>query len=189
MNYYKYEYFLGKGTNLLYIRGICGMYSDEIQIQDLYYYALENKILSEWTAHTDVSGRTIYKTPLTISPTDNVTLEFKFKSIAYSNLSAVIGVDLSSGGDYSTRMALLAMYSNATSYYSSSSNNRNRNGDSTSLSASSVYKIVLNNGTAKWYKDDVEFASYSIERSAYSGLRYDVFNSNQSHLEYLKVIL
>ena len=182
-------YFTSKHAGHLYIKCFLGSIENTAIIQDVYYYGDENKIITTWTRYTDVAGRSIYKIPLDISATDNVILEFKFKSIAYSKLSAVIGVDLYRGNDYTIRMALLAVYSNANSYYSGSSYNRNQNGNGTSLSAGSVYKIVLTNGIAKWYKDDVQFASYTIEKTTTSTLRYDVFNSNQSHLEYLKVIL
>ena len=180
--------FLGKGTNLLYIRGNCGMYSDEIQIQDIYWYGLESKILSDWNKDTNVSGRAIYSLPLDVGPDDSITMEFKFKSIVSTNISSVLGVFLLEN-TYDIRFGVTAQYSNLKSYYSSASSNRNRDGNFTSLSSDSVYKMELKNGTCKWYKDNVQFASYSIERTVTSRLRYDLFNSNTSRLEYLKVIL
>lgn len=165
--------------------------SDEIQIQDAYYYADENKIISTWTKITSVAGRVIYKTPLEISATQDVTLEFKFKSIStiYNTMSSVVGVDLTRGTTFDHRMGVISTYNDVSSYYSSSSSYRNKIGDATSLTTNSVYKIVLTNGTAKWYRDDVQFASYSIEPTSTSALRYDIFNTNTSHLEYLKIIL
>ena len=164
------------------------MSSDEIQIQDIYWYGLESKILSDWNKDTSVSGRAIYSLPLDVGPDDSITMEFKFKSIVSANMSSVLGVFLLEN-THDIRFGVTAQYSNLKSYYSSASSNRNRDGNFTSLSSDSVYKMELKNGTCKWYKDNVQFASYSIERTVTSRLRYDLFNSNTSRLEYLKVIL
>ena len=163
--------------------------SSRTYVRDVKYYFPESKILQEWTAYTDVSGRTIYKTPLYILADESVTLEFKFKSLSTAELSSVVGVDLFSGATYNTRFALLAKSNTATSYYSSNSSYRNKEGTTTPLSVDSVYKIVLTNGThAVWYKDDVQFASYNIERTTTSNLRYDLFKQNSSRLDYLIIL-
>ena len=180
--------YTSKHAGHLYIKGISGILSDEIQIQDIYWYGLESKILSDWNKDTSVSGRAIYSLPLDVGPDDSITMEFKFKSIVSTNISSVLGVFLLEN-TYDIRFGVTAQYSNLKSYYSSASSNRNSDGNSTSLSSDSGYKMELKNGTCKWYKDNVQFASYSIERTVTSGLRYDLFNSNASRLEYLKVIL
>lgn len=180
--------YTSKHAGHLYIKGISGILSDEIQIQDIYWYGLESKILSDWNKDTSVSGRAIYSLPLDVGPDDSITMEFKFKSIVSTNISSVLGVFLLEN-TYDIRFGVTAQYSNLKSYYSSASSNRNSDGNSTSLSSDSGYKMELKNGTCKWYKDNVQFASYSIERTVTSRLRYDLFNSNASRLEYLKVIL
>ena len=180
--------YTSKHAGHLYIKGISGILSDEIQIQDIYWYGLESKILSDWNKDTSVSGRAIYSLPLDVGPDDSITMEFKFKSIVSTNISSVLGVFLLEN-TYDIRFGVTAQYSNLKSYYSSASSNRNRDGNSTSLSSDSGYKMELKNGTCKWYKDNVQFASYSIERTVTPRLRYDLFNSNASRLEYLKVIL
>ena len=180
--------YTSKHAGHLYIKGISGILSDEIQIQDIYWYGLESKILSDWNKDTSVSGRAIYSLPLDVGPDDSITMEFKFKSIVSTNISSVLGVFLLEN-TYDIRFGVTAQYSNLKSYYSSASSNRNSDGNSTSLSSDSGYKMELKNGTCKWYKDNVQFASYSIERTVTPRLRYDLFNSNASRLEYLKVIL
>lgn len=153
-------------------------------------YLTENDIIRTWTEYTDVSGRTIYKTPLFLDSYEDIILECKFKSITNtSSLQSVLGIDLYNGNSYSTRCAILAMNTNQiVSYYSSSSSYRNKQGSTETLSTGSVYKLKLTNGNyAYWYRDDVLFASYSIERSTQSNLRLDIFDDMNTHLEYLKI--
>lgn len=148
----------------------------------------ENDIIRSWNKYTDVTGRTIYKKPLSLNAYESIELEFKFKSVSFeSSMSTVLGLDLYSTDNYTTRCAVIGENGNVKSYYSSSSSNRNQQGNSTTLDDSSIYKIKLNNGTAYWYKDDVLFASYSIERSSTTALRLDIFNNTDTHLDYLKI--
>ena len=48
-------YYLGKGTNLLYIRGNCGMYSDEIPIDDLWDYDPMTSDSGKWVWNAGIS--------------------------------------------------------------------------------------------------------------------------------------
>ena len=159
----------------------------------MHYYATEEKIRSNWTAYTNISGRTIYKKPVSdiLDTEDEITLEFKYSSVKNTySLSNVLGIDLNGGSEYSIKFALLCQkYSRAYSYYSSNSSYRNKEGTSTSLSSNSVYKMVYKNGQCTWYKDDVQFAQYSIENTSSSSLRFDYFGDNDtSHLEYLIIL-
>ena len=145
----------------------------------------ESEIIQKWQAYTDVSGRTIYKLPLGCNQTDTITLEFKFQSISSSS---VLGIDLNNGANYNHKIGVVEEGTTLKSYYSSSSNDRNKYGTTTTSSANSIYKIVLVDGNKGiWYKDNVQFAEYNIELNSTSNLRYDLFNTNSNHLEYLKV--
>lgn len=146
----------------------------------------ESDIIQKWGKYTNVSGRTIYKIPLGCNQTDTIILKFKFSSISSSS---VLGIDLNDGTDYNHRIGVVESGTTLSSYYSSSSSYRNQYSDTTSLSTDSVYKIVLINGNKGiWYKDDVKFAEQNIESNNTSNLRYDLFNTNTSHLEYLEII-
>ena len=178
----------GKGTGDIYIQAECGNVSDICTIRDVSYYFDETKLINTLTEYI-INDRKIYKTPLPIGASDDVVLEFKYSSISNSQISTVLGIDLYDGSVYDHRMGIVGNYSNLNSYYSSASYNKNKNGNSTTFDTNSVYKIVLSNNTATWYQNDVQFASYSIERTSTSNLRYDLFNNNSSHLDYLIIML
>ena len=160
--------------------------SKTYEVRDVWYYATEQKIKDTFTALTWVSGRTIYKKPLSyvIDDLNNFTLEFKLSNFYSSSLSAVIGIDMYGEQNFDIRCGNIVT-TNMGSYYSSSITQKNRNGSTISASASSVYKIKVVNGVATWYKDDVQYAQYTVIQSSTSQIRYDLMNSNPSHIEYI----
>ena len=185
-----YEY-TSQGVGDVEFEFKCESVSENFSIRDVTkYYPNEAAIISDLTARTDVAGRTIYKKALPFTSSSNFTLEFKVKSWGYpsssSDISMVVGIDLISMSDYTVRCAMLTYNNRVASYFSMNSNFRNLTGYTTPINTDAVYKIVVTNGNnATWYKDGVPFYEYTIEKSATSYLRYDVFNSNSSHLDYL----
>lgn len=51
--FYKYEYFLGKDADVLYIKGICSSLEDTIEIDDLFYY---DSLTTDKNRYSIVSG-------------------------------------------------------------------------------------------------------------------------------------
>lgn len=181
------------GTGDIPIKAQTDSLANTINIRDVLYYALESRIKSEWTKKTDVSGRNIYLKPIYSSPyninsSTSYTIEFKFSTISnYYGLSSVFGIGLTDD-TYNIEAGILVQNGALKSYYSTGVNNRNKEGTSSpTTTTSNIFKIVHNgsSGTTTWYCDDVQFAQYTTESTNKSTLRYDLFSSNSSILEYI----
>lgn len=152
--------YLGKGTNLLYIRGICDEYSDEIQIDDLEYYNSGNSVTSliinsgvsctsngdYITITTSVNGEKYVYLPVTL--TGNWEFETTLASIGTSNYLTFITSDGKYYGAVGSGGGFVHL-------------NENNYNFSNLASVGDIWKVTYNNGVISFYINNALIRSKS----------------------------
>jgi len=175
-----------KGAGDLSIRAECMNVSGTFSIEDIYYYGDYDKIKSNWTKNTAVSGRDIYS-PTFSDLTDDVEVELKFKNTVPDNFVMGFGA-ISSPYTMKATFLKIVNYNSFSAYYATSSQDNQHTDISTTLTTNTVMKLVTENlHTVKWYVDDVLKVTQNTRTSLPLHLRLDDFTSTPLNLDYIKI--
>lgn len=155
--------------------------SERYAIDDCIGYGDDAKIKSTWAKDTTtISGRTIYT--LDTELTDNVECEWKYLN---SIPKGVIGFNV-----YSPSIVRLAMFSVEYSYYAyyttSSSTSQYLRLD-ISPTVNDVFKIRIENHTAKWYLNDTLLLTQNLNPNYSLIASIESMNASPIAVNYIKI--
>ncbi len=166
----------------------CGsLVTETYDVYDYQYYADSmSKIKTNFTSITNVSGRTIYISPLPFN--SDVELEFKLKNIP-NNWVVGFGSNGTTWNDKGLWFKLQNYNQNYLNIMYRDTGNSNRDVAITNNYDTSTVLTIKSENTHKiyWYLDSVVKASRDTKTSLPLGLRIDIFDNQDYDIDYIKV--
>lgn len=189
MNFYKYEYFLGKGTGDLYIKSLCGLVSESFVVEDCKYFNDGSSVGSlevgsgvsctsngdYITITTSTSGEKFVYVPTILANSDNWIFEVELAGIGQSQPLAVMWNNNNYYGGVSQ----------VNGYYFSQMDNR---GDSNRYRAvGDVYTVKRENGVTSVSVNETTFHSRTVNHLDTFKCGFYTNNGKSQHIKNIKI--